>query len=100
MAEACPHAREFVRYNRRPDGPRADKHATLKSPRVDGRSQPVGQVVIIALAKGPGRDLFRLVSLRNKSGYEPFLALKTDPVGTKPYPHDSPSIEIHRSQMQ
>jgi RNA polymerase sigma-70 factor, ECF subfamily len=100
MANACPHTREFVSYNRRTDGARADKHATLKSPRGEGRSQPVGQIVTIVMAKGSRRNLFRLVSLRNKSGAEPLLALQTDPVGTKPYPHDSPSIELQRSQVQ
>jgi hypothetical protein len=96
MTQRRPHTGVFVRRNGRSDRARADKHAALKSSRVDGRSQPVGQVVTVALPEGPGRDVFRRVSLVGKSGSEPFLALETDPVRTKPYAHDSPSIEVHR----
>jgi hypothetical protein len=51
--------------------------------------------VAFGVLEHAGRDIFRGVPLLSKTGAEPFLALETDPVRTKPYPHDSPSIGIH-----
>jgi hypothetical protein len=57
-------------------------------------------LVVLASANIRRTNIFGRVSLSGKSGFQTFLTFESDPVRTKPYPHDHSSRQIRQPVVQ
>jgi hypothetical protein len=57
-------------------------------------------LVVFASANIRRTNIFGRVSLSGKSGFQAFLTFESDPVRTKPYPHDHSSKQIRQPVVQ
>jgi hypothetical protein len=55
---------------------------------------------VLASANIRRTNFFGRVSLSGKSGFQTFLTFESDPVRTKPYPHDHSSRQIRQPVVQ
>jgi len=56
--------------------------------------------LVVASAKVGGANIFGRVPLSGKPGFQAFLTFESDPVRTKPYPHDHSSRQIRQPVVQ
>jgi len=57
-------------------------------------------LVVLAAASIRRTNIFGTVSLSGKSGFQTFLTFQSDPVRSKPYPHDHSSRQIRQPVVQ
>ena len=56
--------------------------------------------LVVASAKISGANIYDRVSLPGKPGFQAFLTFESDPVRSKPYPHDCSSTPIREAVVQ
>lgn len=67
---------------------------------MEGRRDLIGYALVVASARTRGANIFGRVSLGGKPGFQAFLIFESDPVRTKPYPHDYSSGSIREHLVQ
>jgi len=100
MAQSRTYARVLIGHHRSPDRPRADQHTAFDTARVEGRRKLICYALVVTSANVGGANIFGRVPLSGKPGFQAFLTFESDPVRTKPYPHDHSSRQIRQPVVQ